>query len=119
MTSTIRPLGRRAGVLIDAFGSRPYRTIKESDDHIVAPLIQVTHAFLIEGGAALFTSFLEHLARHIASRWGAKAVAKDMAFFEAVVTKGKQVQRVTYRGPVGGLPMVAEVAKAAFPEGCG
>jgi hypothetical protein len=116
MTSTIRPLGRQAGVLIEALGSHSYRTIKENDDHVVAPVIQVTHAFLIEGGAALLTSFLEHLARDIASRWGAKAVAKDKAFLELVVTKGKQVQRVTYHGPVSGLPTVADLAKAVFPE---
>jgi hypothetical protein len=67
MTSTIRTLGRQVGLTIDVLGPPDYRSIHEKDYEIVAPVLQFTRDFLVEGGATLTVAFLENLARHLVS----------------------------------------------------
>jgi hypothetical protein len=116
MTSTIRTLGRQVGLTIEVPGSSAYRSIHEKDYEVIAPVLQFSHAFLIEGGAALTVTFLEHFARHVASRWGVKRTRERDAIFEVVITRGKRAKRLTYRGPVHGLSSIVEAARAAFGE---
>jgi hypothetical protein len=116
MTSTIQTLGRQVGLAIDIPGPSSYRSLHEKDFEIIAPVIVFAHAFLIEGGATLTVTFLEHFARHIATRWGPKAARDRDAVLEIVVTRGEDAKRITYRGPVDGLPRVVDAARAAFGE---
>jgi hypothetical protein len=116
MTSTIRTLGRRAGLTLAVPGPHAYRAIHEKDHEVVAPVIQFAHAFLIEGGAVLVVEFLKELSRHIALRWGAKATRERRVLLEIVVTHGKHARRVTYDGPREGLSSVVEVAARIFDD---
>jgi hypothetical protein len=115
-TSTIRTLGRRVGLTLAVPGPTAYRGIHEKDHDVVAPVVQFAHAFLIEGGAVLVVEFLKELSRHVASRWGQKAARERHAVFEIVVTRGKRARRVTYNGPLEGLPSIVDVASRAFDE---
>jgi hypothetical protein len=111
MTSTIRTLGRQVGLTIDVLGPPDYRSIHEKDYEIVAPVLQFTRDFLVEGGATLTVAFLENLARHLVSS-GSKKNRERNAFLELVVTHGKHAKRVTYRGPIEGLSSVVDIAQA-------
>ncbi len=114
MTSTIRILGRQVGLEITVAGPSGHHTIHERDHEIIIPVMQFAHAFLIEGGATITVSFFEHLARHLESRCGRREAREYEAAFELVVTRGRMAKRLTYRGPVQGLPSIVEAARTAF-----
>lgn len=114
LTSTVRTLGRRVGLEIDVPGAAAYRTIHEKDHEIVAPVIQFSQAFLLEGGATLAVKFLEELAAYVASRWGPRKTVQTEAALEVVVTYGKRAKRITYRGPIVGLPEIVKLAQTVF-----
>lgn len=116
MTSTVRVLGRRAGLTLEVPGPNMYRAIHEKDHEVFAPALQFAHVFLVEGGAVLMVEFLKELSRHVASRLGPKLARERHVVFETVVTKGERARRVTYNGPIEGLPSVVDVAKRVFDE---
>jgi hypothetical protein len=114
MTSDMRTLGRRAGISVVIPGPTDFRALHEKDHEIIAPIVQFSHEFLIDGGAALAVAFLEQFAQHVASRWGIKKAKEMKAVLDVVITKGKNSKRITYQGPVEGLPRVAAIAQTVF-----
>jgi hypothetical protein len=112
-TSMIVALGRRAGVMVTVPGPSEYRTIHEKDAEIIAPVLQFSHQFLMEGGAVLAVAFLQELGRHVRKRWGGRNRDRH-AILEIAVTKGRSSKRLTYSGPPEELAQIVEAAQGLF-----
>jgi hypothetical protein len=114
-TSALIALGRRVGLSVERPGSGSMRTIHEKDAEVIAPLLAVSHAFLIEGGAALVVAFLEHTVRYLRRGWGPNARDRRI-ILELSVTKGKVSKRLTYAGDQEGLHQIVTIATEMFDD---